>query len=116
MCSAPLICPESPLPRRLYVDQALHKANITVDELGTTAAAVTAITARAVCRPFAGPHAADHLHRRPAVRVSRSWTRRTGALLFIGSVANPSAESSLSQGAEGPDYGSIHSSALVLCR
>ncbi len=41
---------------QLFVDQAVHKANITVDELGTVASAVTALGAAAV-------------HRRPAVRL-----------------------------------------------
>ncbi|HZE66272.1 MAG TPA: serpin family protein [Sporichthyaceae bacterium] len=74
----------------LYVDQALHKANITVDELGTTAAAVTAITARAVSA-VAGPTP-------PIIfTVDRPFVfeivdTKTGALLFIGSVANPSAK------------------------
>src|SRR5580765_6849485 len=39
----------------LFVAQALHKANITVDELGTTASAVTAVAAEPASLPAVPP-------------------------------------------------------------
>ena len=72
---------------RLFVNQAVHKANITVDELGTVASAVTALgvgvtSARqpppvsiTVDRPF----------------VFQIFDVKTGATLFIGHVADPRA-------------------------
>lgn len=70
----------------LYIDQAVHRANITVDEWGTEAAAVTGLsfatageapakTRMTVDRPFA--FAVVHL--------------ATGVPLFMGQVTDPSA-------------------------
>jgi serpin B len=70
----------------LYIDQAVHRANITVDEWGTEAAAVTGLsfatagkapakTVMTVDRPFA--FAVMHT--------------ATGVPLFVGQVSDPSA-------------------------
>jgi serine protease inhibitor len=69
----------------IFVDQAIHRANITVDESGTEAAAVTGI-AMAVCGGC-GP---------PIVRADHPFAfaivhKPTGTPLFIGQVADPTA-------------------------
>ena len=86
---------------QLFVDQALHKANITVDQLGTEAAAVTVLTAVATSGRAV-----------PPVRftVDRPFLfeivdTKTGAPLFVGTGGRPAGEVGR--------YGSIHSSALV---
>ena len=70
---------------RLYLSKAIQKANVTVDEEGTEAAAATAAFARASCAPLQQPRAfvAD----RPFLFLIRE-TRR-GIVLFIGRVAKP---------------------------
>ena len=72
----------------LYIDQAIHKANITVDEWGTEAAAVTGL----VFPVSAGPTATAR------VRADRPFAfavvhAPTGVPLFVGQVADPSATS-----------------------
>ena len=69
---------------RLFIDQAVHKANITVDELGTVASAVTALTARVTS---AGPPALTLNVDRPF--VFQIIDLQTGAALFLGHVADP---------------------------
>ena len=69
----------------IFIDQAIHRANITVDESGTEAAAVTGI-AFAVCGGC-GP---------PVVRADHPFAfaivhQPTGTPLFIGQVADPTA-------------------------
>lgn len=68
----------------LFVSQAVHRANITVDEWGTEAAAVTglAIGTSAQVPPTTVVHA-DHPFAFAVV------DRPTGAPLFIGTVADP---------------------------
>ncbi|MGH8837528.1 MAG: serpin family protein [Actinomycetes bacterium] len=69
--------------RGLYVDQAIHRANIAVDESGTEAAAVTGIAFR-VCAGCGPPIArADHPFAFAIVH------KPTGTPLFIGQVADP---------------------------
>ncbi|MGH3873356.1 MAG: serpin family protein [Pseudonocardiaceae bacterium] len=73
-------------PERLGLDQAVHRANITVDEWGTEAAAVTGL-AFAVSLPVAPQF---------TVRADRPFAfaivhQPTGAPLFIGHVADPLA-------------------------
>jgi serine protease inhibitor len=68
----------------LYISQAIHRADITVDEQGTRAAAVTAI-GMAMSAPATPP---------TVVRVDHPFAfaivhRPTGVPLFIGHVANP---------------------------
>jgi serpin B len=70
----------------LYVDQAVHRANITVDEWGTEAAAVTGISF-----PTAGKAPA-----KIQMTVDRPFAfaivhASTGVPLFMGQVADPSA-------------------------
>ena len=66
----------------LWIDQAVHKAYIKVDEEGTEAAAVTVI---AVVKgvPPRSSFVADH----PFMFIIKD--ERTGAILFMGSVSNP---------------------------
>jgi len=74
---------------RLELDQAVHRANITVDEWGTEAAAVTGLAfAASLSFPPQPPL---------VVRADRPFAfaivhRPTGAPLFIGHVADPLAE------------------------
>ncbi len=71
----------------LFIEQAVHRANITVDEWGTEAAAVTGLAF-----PSSGPPEpdivvhADH----PFAFVIRHTA--TGTPLFIGQVADPTAD------------------------
>jgi serine protease inhibitor len=71
--------------KKLYIAQAVHRANITVDEDGTEAAAVTGIAIEPVsAKP--GPEVtvrADHPFAFAVVH------KPTGAPLFIGQVADP---------------------------
>jgi serpin B len=74
----------------LFVDQALHKANITVDELGTTASAVTAISVREMSgRATTTPPIVFTVDRPFVFEIVDT---KTGAPLFTGSVANPTAK------------------------
>jgi serine protease inhibitor len=69
----------------LFVDQAIHRADITVDESGTEAAAVTGIAFR-VCAGCGPPIVhADHPF------VFAIVHEPTGTPLFIGRVADPTA-------------------------
>jgi serine protease inhibitor len=72
----------------LYIYQAVHKANITVDEWGTEAAAVTGI-AMAVSAP-PQPTARVRADRPFGFAVVHA---PTGVPLFVGQVADPSATS-----------------------
>lgn len=71
---------------RLYISHVVHQANIDVDEKGTTAAAATAVVMRAAGLA-AGPVTvrAD----RPFLFALRDVP--TGAVMFLGRVADPSA-------------------------
>jgi serpin B len=69
----------------LYVSGVVHQANISVDEKGTEAAAATAV-GMAVSAPYGEVEVrAD----RPFLFAVRD--RQTGAVLFLGHVADPSA-------------------------
>jgi serpin B len=73
----------------LYLGLVIHKAFVDVNEEGTEAAAATAATikATAAMRPArAIPFVADH----PFVYVIRS--NRTGAILFMGRLADPTEQ------------------------
>jgi len=75
-------------PHWLYLSQVIHKAFVEVDERGTEAAAATAVYVTglsALVRDPATPPAfhADH----PFLVVIRE--RSSGAVLFLGRVANP---------------------------
>lgn len=70
--------------RELFVSDVVHQADITVDEEGTEAAAATAIMVGIASAP---PPATLHLDR-PFILVIQD--DRTGAILFIGQVADPS--------------------------
>jgi serine protease inhibitor len=70
----------------LYISQAVHKANITVDEWGTEAAAVTAIGMRTTALPVVDVR----------IRADRAFAfaivhQPTGAQLFVGQIADPTA-------------------------
>jgi serpin B len=66
----------------LYISDALHKANITVDEEGTEAAAATVIAMR------------ESMVERAELRLDRPFLfslqdRETGTILFMGRVVDP---------------------------
>ncbi len=71
----------------LHISKALHKAFVDVNEQGTEAAAATAVvmSLRAPAKPARAIFRAD----RPFLFLVRE--RSTGAILFIGRVANPRA-------------------------
>ena len=65
----------------------MHQANVTVDEVGTTAAAATA----AVMRATSAPLIEESLQvDRPFLFLLRD--RLTGAVLFAGQVTNPTTK------------------------
>jgi serpin B len=75
-------------PDRLYITAALHQAFVEVNEAGTEAAAATAVAVgvRSLGPPKEIPlFRADH----PFLFLIRE--KQTGALLFLGRVADPSA-------------------------
>jgi serpin B len=70
---------------RLFISNVIHQANIDVDEAGTEAAAATAV----VLRPVSAPAVDLALTvDRPFVFALRDT--RTGAVLFLGRVTDPS--------------------------
>ena len=69
----------------LYIQQAVHRATITVDEWGTEAAAVTGLAFAASSRLTQVTVKADHPFAYAIVNVP------TGAVVFEGSVADPTA-------------------------
>ena len=79
---------EPPLPESLFISAVFHQAFVAVDEKGTEAAAATAVTMAASGPPPAQPppvpvFRADH----PFLFAIRD--RRSGAILFLGRVADP---------------------------
>ncbi|MEQ7129016.1 serpin family protein [Actinopolymorpha sp. B11F2] len=72
---------------RLYIDQAIHRANITVDEFGTEAAAVTGLAMRTTSLP-AEPKTVIRADRAFAFAVVHLPTQTP---LFLGQVADPTA-------------------------
>lgn len=75
---------------QLFASQAVHKANITVDRLGTTASAVTAIGVSATAARIPINQPIEFTVDRPF--VFEIVDTKTGAPIFVGSVANPSAK------------------------
>jgi serpin B len=73
---------------KFCIDQVIHKTYIDLDETGTEAAAVTAVTMR-MSAVFGGSSTKPVLFRadHPFVFVLRH--RNTGAILFMGRVADP---------------------------
>jgi serpin B len=69
----------------LYISRAIHQANISVDEKGTTAAASTAILGET----GGGPETRYFKVNRPFLFVLRDVP--TGAILFMGRVVDPRA-------------------------
>jgi serpin B len=70
-------------PQGAYVSQAIHKTYINVDETGTEAAAVTAITVTVTSAPAPFVLRLDH----PFLYVIQEKT--SGMILFIGQVNDP---------------------------
>ena len=81
----------SPLERMLYISNVIQKAFVAVDENGTTAAAATAVVATAAVVVVSPPQPvvfrADH----PFLFLIID--KRSGAILFIGSISDPAAAS-----------------------
>lgn len=72
----------------LYIAKAIHKANVTVDEEGTVAAAATAIFAEAVSAPMRPETCPTEFKiNRPFAYVIQHY--QTGEILFAGRVLNP---------------------------
>jgi serine protease inhibitor len=71
---------------RLFISNVVHQAHITVDEKGTEAAAATAVVLRGTAAP-AEPVSLQL--DRPFLFALRDGP--TGAVLFLGRVADPSA-------------------------
>lgn len=69
--------------KELFISDALHRANITVDEKGTEAAAVTMLVMPVSERPQPVEMTAD----RPFIFVIAE--RETGEILFLGRVSDP---------------------------
>ncbi len=75
---------------KLYITKVLHKAFVEVNEKGTEAAAATAVI---VARPTSAPLSRPFV---PTVRADRPFVflirdRKTGCILFLGRVTNPTA-------------------------
>lgn len=70
-------------PGRLFISAVVHKAFVEVNEEGTEAAAATAVVMSADSEPMEFQFRAD----RPFVFAIRH--EKTGAILFMGRVANP---------------------------
>lgn len=68
---------------QLFVSHVVHKAYVDVNETGTEAAATTAIHTEFLSRPRPATFRADH----PFVYLIRD--NRTGSILFMGRVVNP---------------------------
>jgi len=73
-------------PEQLYISAVVHQANISVDEKGTEAAAATAVVMTASLAP--SKQVTLHVDR-PFIFAVRDTN--TGAILFLGRVADPSA-------------------------
>jgi serpin B len=73
----------------LHIGAVIHQANITVDEAGTEAAAATAVVVEAGSAAPSGDGPVEMIVDRPFVYALRD--RATGAVLFLGRVADPSA-------------------------
>jgi serpin B len=69
---------------RLFIGHVVHKAFVDVHEAGTEAAAATAVVMFTASAPPAAAFRADH----PFVYLLRD--RRTGSILFLGRVTDPS--------------------------
>jgi serpin B len=67
----------------LYITAVIHKAFVDVNEIGTEAAAATAIGVGTLSLPPPATFHADH----PFIFLIRD--HRTGSILFVGRVANP---------------------------
>jgi serpin B len=73
----------------LYISKVIHQANIDVVEQGTTAAAVTAVAMTAGAAPAQPEHVQLHVDK-PFLYFIRDT--RSGAVLFMGRVDDPSAK------------------------
>jgi len=71
---------------RLAISEVLHKAFVDVNEEGTEAAAATGVLIRPLARRVTPTFLADH----PFVFVIRD--NRSGSVLFMGRVADPSVK------------------------
>ncbi len=74
---------------QLQIGAVIHQANITVDETGTEAAAATAVIIETTSAAPSEDEPVEMIVDRPFVFALRD--RGTGAVLFLGRVADPSA-------------------------
>jgi serpin B len=70
--------------RDLYISDVIHKAFVSVDEVGTEAAAATAVIMTTTSLPL---NVVDMTINRPFIFLIRDI--QTGAILFLGHVTNP---------------------------
>jgi len=82
---------QPPDEHALFISAVFHKAFVEVNEEGTEAAAATAVTARVTSAMYSTPprvpiFRADH----PFLFAIRD--RKTGAILFLGRMSNPTEE------------------------
>jgi len=72
----------------LFINEVIHKAYLKVDEMGTEAAAATAIVMDGSCaNPFVRPFTPTFNANRPFLCIIRE--RPTGTILFMGRVMDP---------------------------
>lgn len=72
---------------KLFIDDVIHKAFVAVDEKGTEAAAATAVTIRTTSAVIQPEQPVNFRADRPFMFLIRD--SRSGAILFMGRVANP---------------------------
>jgi serpin B len=71
--------------RKLFIEEVIHKAFVSVDEAGTEAAAATAVVAPTAMPP--GEEPVQVTIDRPSVFLIHDI--QTGAILFVGRIVNP---------------------------
>jgi serpin B len=78
---------DSSVSHELFVSNIFHKSFIEVNEEGTEAAAVSAVTIELQCAPMRGPTRMDFVADHPFLYLIRDDL--TGTIIFVGQVLNP---------------------------